>query len=153
MDILNHKKIANEIVKNFYAKKDKFSQWQVVDYDKLTNLVMFNAHSIYRVFKDEFLITSNKDGIKENNIKKFFDADLSEYQKAENIEVKKMYNPNNKKFYTCLDGEVWIDDDTLKYLDTKQQYQYWYKSKREPIFITTLKDFKIAMVCPVNIQN
>lgn len=152
MNILNHKKIANEMVKNFYAKKDKFSQWQVVDYDKITNLVMFNCYSIYRVFKDDFLIKSNEEGIKEMSIKKFFDTDLSGYQKAEDVEVKKMYDSNNKKFYTCFDDKVWINDDALKYLDTKQQYQYWYKSKKEPIFITTQKDFKIAMVCPVNIK-
>lgn len=150
MNILDHKKIASKLVKNFYAKRDRFTQWQVVDYDKLTNLVMFNCYSIYRVFKDDFLIRSH--GIKENSIKNFFDADLSEYKKAEDIEVKKMYNQNNKKFYTCLDGEVWINDDALKYLDVKQQYQYWYKSKKEPTFITIQNDFKVAMVYPVNIQ-
>ena len=152
MNILNHKKIANEVVKNFYTKKDKFNQWQVTDYDKLTSLVMFNAHSIYRVFKDDFLIRENKDGIKTDTIKKFFDADLNEYKKAENVELKKRYDTKSKKFYTCIDDEVWIDDDTLKYLDAKQEYQFWYKSKKEPIFITTLKDYKVALICPVHIQ-
>ena len=152
MNILNHKKITNEIVKNFYTKKDKFNQWQVADYDKLTSLVMFNKHSIYRVFKDDFLIRKNKDGIKTDTIKKFFGADLNEYKKAENVETKKRYDTKSKKFYTCIDDEIWIDDDTLKYLDTKQEYQFWYKSKKEPIFITTLKDFKVALICPVHIQ-
>lgn len=152
MNILNHKKITNEMVKNFYAKKNKFEAWQVADYDKLTSLVMFNPHSIYRVFKDEFLIRENKEGIKADSIKKFFDIDLSEYKKAEVIEVKKKYDENNKKFYTCIDNKVWINDDTLKYLDSKQQYSFWYKSKKEPIFITTLKDFKVALICPVNIK-
>lgn len=150
MNILDHKKITNALVKNFYAKKDKFSGWQVADYDNSTNLVMFNPYSIYRVFKDEFLIQSNKDGIKVDSIKKFFDADLSEYKKAETVEIKKMYN--NKRFYTCFDNKVWIDDDALKYLDAKQQYSFYYKSKKDPIFITTLKNYKVAMVCPVNIQ-
>lgn len=79
MNILNHKKIATEIVKNFYAKKNKFSQWQVTDYDNLTNLVMINAHSIYRVFKDDFLIKSNKNGISRSFLT---------YKKAEDVWLK-----------------------------------------------------------------
>ena len=153
MNILNHKKITNEVVKNFYSKKNKMSQWQVADYDKLTSLVMFNDYSIFRVFKDEFLIKENKDGVKPDSIKKFFDIDLNDYKKAEIIEVKKKYNQDTKKFYTCFDNEVWINDDMLKYLDAKQSYSFWYKSRKDPVFITTQKDYKIAMICPVNIKE
>lgn len=148
MNILNYKKITNEMV-----KKDKFVAWQVADYDKLTSLVMFDLHSIYRVFKKDFLlIKENERGIKKETLKKIFNVNLSEYKKAEVIEIKKMQGQTNKKNYTCLDNEVWINNDRLKYIDKKQKYQFWYKSKKEPIFITTVDNFKVALICPVNIK-
>jgi phage anti-repressor protein len=152
-NIVNAKKISQELVKNFYSKKDKMSNWNVIDYEKISKLVMFNSYSIFRVFKDDILIGANEHGVKDDTLKEFFNTDLSEYKKAEVVEIKKKYDANNKKFYTCFDGKVWINDDMLKYLDSKQQYQYWYKSRKEPIFITTNNDFKVAMICPVNIRE
>lgn len=151
-NIVNHKKIAQELVKNFYSKR-QFNAWNVVDYDDLTKLVIFNGHSILRVFKKDFLIKENKHGFRKEALIKCFDADLSEYKKAERIEIKKKYDQNNKKFYTCFDDEAWIDDDMLKYLDSKQDYQYWHKGKKAPVFITTGNDFKVAMILPVNIRD
>lgn len=149
-NVVNHKKIAQELVKNFYSKR-QFNAWNACDYDNLTKLVIFNGYSIFRVFKEDFLIEKNEHGFKPDGLKKCFDADLSEYKKAERIEKK--YDQNNKKFYTCFDDEVWIDDDILKYLDSKQDYQYLYKGKKAPVFVTTGNDFKVAMICPVNIQD
>jgi hypothetical protein len=151
-NIVNHKKIAQELVKNFYAKR-QFHAWNVVEYDNLTKLVIFNGHSIYRVFKEDFLIGKNERGFKPEGLKKCFDEDLSGYKKAEKIEINKKYDEVNKKFYTCFDGEVYIDNDTLKYLDAKQEYQYWYKAKKAPIFVTTGNDFKVAMILPVNVSD
>lgn len=151
-NIVNHKKIAQELVKNFYSKR-QFNAWNVCDYDNISELVIFNGYSIFRVFKEEFLIGENEHGFKIDALKKCFDEGLSEYRKATNIEIKKKYSPSDKKFYTCFDDTVWIDDDMLKYLDAKQNYQYWYKSKKAPIFVTTTDDFKVAMILPVNIQD
>jgi hypothetical protein len=151
-NIVNHKKIAQELVKNFYSKR-QFQAWNVVDYDDLTKLVIFNGYSILRVFKEDFLIAENKYGFKPEELKKCFDEDLSGYKKATNIEIKKKYDEANKKFYTCFDGEVYIDDDMLKYLDSKQEYKYWYKAKKAPIFVTTTNDFKVAMILPVNVSD
>lgn len=151
-NIVNHKKIAQELVKNFYSKR-QFNAWNACDYDNLTKLVIFNGHSIFKVFKKDFLIKENKHGFRKEALIKCFDADLNEYKKAERIEIKKKYDQNNKKFYTCFDDEVWIDDNMLKYLDSKQDYQYWYKGKKAPVFVTTGNDFKVAMILPVNIQD
>jgi len=152
-NIVNHKKIAGEMVKNFYSKKDKMQSWNVVDYDNLSKLVIFNGYSIFRVFKEDFLIAENKHGFKPDGLKKCFDENLNEYKKATKIEIKKKYDEANKKFYTCFDDTVYIDDDTLKYLDAKQEYKFWYKAKKAPIFVTTTNDFKVAMILPVNIRE
>jgi hypothetical protein len=151
-NIVNSKKISQELVKNFYSKR-QFKMWNVCDYDNISNLVIFNGHSIYRVFKRDFLIRENEHGFKPEALKKCFNEDLSGYKKATKIEVKKKYDANNKKFYTCFDDTVYVDDDTLKYLDAKQEYQYWYKEKKAPIFITTSNDYKIAMILPVNVSD
>ena len=140
------------MVKNFYAKRDKMFKWQVADYDNQTQLAMFNNYSIFRVFKEEFLIKENSQGVKADALKKYFDADLNEYKKAEIIETKKKYDQSTKTFYTCFDNEVWINDKMLDYLDSKQSYSFYYKSKREPIFVT-LRDYKVAMILPVNTQD
>jgi hypothetical protein len=151
-NIVNSKKISQELVKNFYSKR-QFQMWNVCDYDNISKLVIFNSHSIYRVFKRDFIIQENEHGFKKEALEKCFNADLSEYKKATKIEVNKKYDEVNKKFYTCFDGEVYIDNDTLKYLDTKQEYQYWYKEKKAPVFITTGNDYKIAMILPVNVRE
>jgi hypothetical protein len=151
-NIVNHKKIAQELVKNFYSKHP-FQMWNVVEYDDLTKLVIFNGHSILRVFKQDFLIGKNEYGFRPEALKKCFDEDLREYKKAEKIEVKKRYDEVNKKFYTCFDDTIYIDDDMLKYLDAKQEYKFWYKAKKAPIFVTTTNDFKVAMILPVNVSD
>jgi hypothetical protein len=100
-NIVNSKKISQELVKNFYSKR-QFQMWNVVDYDNISKLVIFNGHSIYRVFKRDFIIQENEHGFKKEALEKCFNADLSEYKKATKIEVNKKYDEVNKKFYTCF---------------------------------------------------
>lgn len=148
MDIVNSKKIMSELIKNFYAK-NKFQPWNVCDYDNISKLVIFNEHSIFRVFKENFLpIAENETGFKKDTLIKVFNTDLTDYKKSEKIEINAKYV--NKKFFNCLDDKIYFDNDLLKYLDKKQKYDFYYKAERQPIFVKC-KDYIVAIILPVNI--
>lgn len=152
MDIMNSKKIMSELVKNFYAK-NKFQPWNVCDYDNISKLVIFNGHSIFRVFKDNLLpIAENEVGFKKDVLMKAFNVDLTDYKKAEKIEVNAKYDDVYKKFFDCLDDTIYFDNDLLKYFDKKQKYDFYYKAKKQPIFVKC-NDYTVAMILPININN
>ena len=152
MDFVNSKKIMSELVKNFYAK-NKFQPWNVCDYDNISKLVIFNGHSIFRVFKDNFLpIAENEVGFKKDVLMKAFNIDLTDYKKSEKIEVNAKYDDVHKKFFDCLDDKIYFDNDLLKYLDKKQKYDFYYKAEKQPIFVKC-GDYTVAMILPVNIRK
>lgn len=152
MDIMNSKKIMSELTKNFYAK-NKFQLWNVCDYDNISKLVIFNGHSIFRVLKENFLpIAENEAGFKKDALIKAFNTDLADYKKAEKIEINAKYDTANKKFFNCLDDTIYFDNDLLKYFDKKQKYDFYYKAKKQPIFVKR-NDYIVAMILPVNIQD
>lgn len=151
--MMNNKKIMNELVKNFYKKRDRFEAWQITEYDDVSKLVLLNGYSIFRVFKDEILpIGENERGIKGENIKKMFNTDLSGYKKAENLEINKMYIPTSKKFYNCLDDVCYFDNDLMQYLDNKIDYAFYYKDAKSPIYVTTGHDYRVAIILPVKVK-
>ena len=152
--MVNSKKIMSDLVKNFYKKRDKFEPWQVAKYDSTSLLVLLNGYSIFRVLKDEILpIRENERGIKGENIRKMFDADIPEdYKKAENVEINKMYIPTTKKFYNCLDDVCYFDNDLMKYLDNKTDYAFYYRDAKSPFYIIAGRDYKVALVLPVKIK-
>lgn len=148
---MNSKKIMSELVKNFYAK-NKFQPWNVCDYDETSRLVIFNGYSIFRVFKDNFLpITENEVGFKKDALIKAFNTDLADYKKAEKLEINAKYDQANKKFFNCLDGTIYFDNDLLKYFDKKQKYDFYYKAERQPIFVKC-NNYTVAMILPVNVK-
>ena len=148
MDIMNSKKIMSELVKNFYAK-NKFQPWNVCDYDNVSKLVIFNGHSIFRVFKDDLLpIAENEAGFKKDTLIKVFNTDLTDYKKSEKMEVNAKYV--NKKFFNCLDDKIYFDNDLLKYFDKKQKYDFYYKAEKQPIFVKC-NDYIVAMILPVTV--
>lgn len=152
MDIVNSKKIMSELIKNFYAK-NKFQPWNVCDYDNISKLVIFNGHSIFRVFKENFLpIAENETGFKKDTLIKVFNTDLTDYKKSEKIEINAKYDDVNKNFFNCLDDKIYFDNDLLKYLDKKQKYDFYYKAEKQPIFVKC-NDYIVAMILPVNIKN
>lgn len=149
---MNSKKIMSELTKNFYAK-NKFQPWNVCDYDNNSKLVIFNGYSMFRVLKENFLpITENEVGLKKDTLIKAFNTDLADYKKAEKIEINAKYDTANKKFFNCLDDTIYFDNDLLKYFDKKQKYDFYYKAKKQPIFVKC-KDYTVAMILPVNIQD
>lgn len=152
MDIMNSKKIMSELTKNFYTK-NKFHPWNVCDYDNISKLVIFNGYSIFRVFKENFLpIAENEEGFKKDTLIKVFNTDLTDYKKAENIEINAKYDNVNKKFFNCLDDTIYFDNDLLKYFDKKQKYDFYYKAKNQPIFVKC-NDYTVAMILPVNVRD
>lgn len=152
MDIVNSKKIMSELVKNFYAK-NKFQLWNVCDYDNISKLVIFNGHSIFRVLKENFLpIAENETGFKKDTLIKVFNTDLTDYKKSEKIEINAKYDDANKKFFNCLDGKIYFDNDLLKYLDKKQKYDFYYKAEKQPIFVKC-NGYIVAMILPININQ
>lgn len=152
MDIMNSKKIMSELVKNFYAK-NKFQPWNVCDYDYISKLVIFNDYSIFRIFKENFLpITENEAGLKKDALIKAFNTDLTDYKKAEKIEVNAKYDNVNKKFFNRLDNTIYFDNDLLKYFDKKQKYDFYYKAEKQPIFVKC-NDYTVAMILPANVQD
>lgn len=149
---MNSKKIMSELTKNFYAK-NKFHDWNVCDYDNISKLVMFNRYSIFRVLKENFLpIAENEAGFKKDTLIKVFNTDLADYKKAEKIEINAKYDAVNKKSFNCLDDTIYFDNDLLKYFDKKQKYDFYYKAKKQPIFVKC-KDYTVAMILPVNVQD
>ena len=83
---------------------------------------------------------------------KAFNTDLADYKKAEKIEINAKYDTVNKKFFNCLDDAIYFDNDLLKYFDKKQKYDFYYKAKKQPIFVK-YNDYTVAMIAPVSIQN
>lgn len=156
MYAINQKKVQQEIINNMFKKYKK--DYTRVDKDNsIFTYVLINAHSIFKLFKEECYIVENNLRLKKglDDIFNSFEKEKDNYKEARLTNSLIIKNKVKINTLETVDGlKVYFDNDMLKYFEKKEinNVTWFVKSPKEAIFVEFANEV-ICMILPIYLKE